>query len=230
MQAAFNVIQSTMCTGVVRVTFLLICAILLAHVYSLPIIGSIGGVGGIGVESHPLEQEFSFACPIGQCYYYCSATGCRTGDGSYFPSYGIQDTWAYGARGMYGCNGGNCGFWGGCHHGYCNGHYNFQDCSSPICHYGPFRGYACNHGYCGIVCLMDVCHASNLYDNPINWQGYGPNNVRISGSSPSAKSNNAEVRLISLPLSLYSFKLPLVFKLTSCMRLPLLTGGSQGQT
>ena len=182
-----------MSTGVGLVTFLLFCVILLAHASALPFTG-------IDVQIHPLEQRFSYACPIGQCYYYCSPTGCRTGDGSYFPSYGIHDTWAYGARGMHGCNGGNCGFWGGCHQGYCNGHYNFQDCSSPVCYSGSFRGYGCSHGYCAVVCLVDVCHTTNLYDNPIKRQKYRRSTVQIGDFTSSGKNNNTAVRLPSFIL------------------------------
>ncbi|VDD81644.1 unnamed protein product [Mesocestoides corti] len=44
-----------------------------------------------------------------------------------------------------------------CYGNGCNGRYNFQTCTTPVCHYGKYIGYGCRHGICPVVCLGVGC-------------------------------------------------------------------------
>lgn len=150
-----------MISKICRKTLVLLATIALAYAISPSVIGT-------GVQPNRFKLRQSFNCPTGGYNYYCSATGCRDSDGTIFSNYGIKEIWANFAHGKYGCRGGDCGFWGGCRRGYCNGYYNFQGCSSSVCYYGPFQGYGCNDGHCSIVCLLNICQAANKYDKSMN--------------------------------------------------------------
>ena len=117
-------------------------------------------------------QYTGYGCNQGRCPYVCSNGVCdpmgNIAIGNQFRQIAQSDfmaPWGIGAGSVPGCNGGNCGYWGGCSGGSCSGYYDFSQCRQPVCSYGPFYGYGCNRGQCGIVCYDGHCHDAGRYDN-----------------------------------------------------------------
>ncbi|VDL60557.1 unnamed protein product [Hymenolepis diminuta] len=114
-------------------------------------------------------QSVGYGCIDGNCTYACSDGFC-SGYQAYqhvLPPISHQylvSPWGYGAiKHQEGCNGGNCGYWGGCVNGYCGGYYDFRACPYRDCESGPFRGYGCRSGNCQIICLGGNCYIVRTY-------------------------------------------------------------------
>ncbi|VDO08212.1 unnamed protein product [Rodentolepis nana] len=134
-----------------------------------------------------------FGCQSGRCTYICSDGLCNGYSGTQeylFPQMQTDLTrpWAPGARNLYGCSGGNCGFWGGCSNGYCAGRYDFRGCDKSQCQYGPFRGYGCDTNRCQVICYDKRCHLENVY-------GYEVSEVRIETAYPRSISELKSIDL-----------------------------------
>ena len=130
-----------------------------------------------------------FGCDQGNCAYVCQNDQCYNqvapGMMQPVPMQPFTQPWGYGALQQYGCNGGNCGYWDGCSsNGYCGGHYDFRNCGTNTCQYGPFTGYGCRSGVCRIVCYIDLCHDVGMY-------GQSPSvSVSVNGSGSGSGSGN----------------------------------------
>ncbi|KAM7543188.1 hypothetical protein Aperf_G00000000823 [Anoplocephala perfoliata] len=113
-----------------------------------------------------------YGCVDGNCTYICSDGFCNG-----YQAYkkiipptlqnNLISNWGYGAFDQKSpCNGGNCGYFGGCKSGYCAGYYDFRKCGGQNCRSGAFKGYGCKRGNCQVVCHDNACYL--LY-------GYGAN-------------------------------------------------------
>lgn len=109
-----------------------------------------------------------YGCIGGRCVYICQDDVCDGYSGTREQLHSLKKAdlirpWAFGARGLHGCKGGDCGFWGGCTEGYCAGRYDFRNCQKSHCQSGPFRGYGCFPNRCRIVCFDNNCHVDEFY-------------------------------------------------------------------
>ncbi|VDL60558.1 unnamed protein product [Hymenolepis diminuta] len=127
-----------------------------------------------GCHTHTCNEGnyTGFGCLDGRCTYICKDGLCNGYSGTkefLFPQMQTDLTrpWAPGAKNLYGCKGGDCGFWGGCNEGYCAGRYDFRDCGKSNCQYGPFRGYGCGTEGCQIICYDKRCHIDTYYGNQL---------------------------------------------------------------
>ncbi|VDO08213.1 unnamed protein product [Rodentolepis nana] len=126
-------------------------------------------------------QSVAYGCINGNCTYVCSdgfCSGYRGYQGVLPPMThrNLLRPWGYGVvRHQDGCHGGNCGYWGGCMNDYCGGYYDFRGCQEMDCRSGPFHGYGCSDGNCGIICNGRNCYIENTYGTPM---GTKPNVAR----------------------------------------------------
>ncbi|KAM7533008.1 hypothetical protein Aperf_G00000118949 [Anoplocephala perfoliata] len=109
-----------------------------------------------------------FKCTNNTCDYICFGPHCRDYTNpkegiKQFLQCGIKCGWGIGAAGKDGCNGANCGYWGGCKNDICTGYFDFRQCDGPFCISGPFQGYFCKQGQCPVVCRGNMCHWNKYY-------------------------------------------------------------------
>ncbi|KAM3177224.1 hypothetical protein ACTXT7_004985 [Hymenolepis weldensis] len=117
-------------------------------------------------------QSVGYGCINGTCTYACSDGLCSgyRGYQHILPPIShnyLISPWGHGAIKYQGCNGGNCGYWGGCVDEYCGGYYDFRGCMYRDCLSGPFRGYGCRSGTCQIICLGRNCYTVRTYGTPM---------------------------------------------------------------
>lgn len=115
-----------------------------------------------------------YGCVNGNCSYICADGFCNG-----FQAYrtilpptsqsSLLSNWGYGATALKSaCNGGDCGYWGGCKSGYCAGFYDFRSCGEDNCRSGSFRGFGCRGGDCQIICHGSGCSLKEGYGSKIS--------------------------------------------------------------
>nr|CDS32146.1 chorion class high cysteine protein 12 [Hymenolepis microstoma] len=118
-------------------------------------------------------QSIGYGCINGNCTYVCSDGFCSGYKGyrGVLPPISheyLVRPWGHGVvRYQGGCNGGNCGYWGGCMNNYCGGYYDFRGCPYMDCTSGPFHGHGCVNGNCEIVCKGRNCYIVSAYGTPL---------------------------------------------------------------
>lgn len=110
-----------------------------------------------------------YGCIDGKCIYVCNKNDycipfTATEDNlSKGPLKDLARPWGSGSKDRHNCNGGNCGFWGGCKDGFCSGFYSFKDCDKKVCEDGLFKGFACQKDGCAVICFNNICRLQSSY-------------------------------------------------------------------